>query len=297
MNAAPTYLFCVGATKAGTSWLYDHLAAHPACAFRTIKELHYFSMTEPQHFDTALRKGQDEIATLKDQRAALSDAARDWADRRLQDLRDWQKVLRLRKIDLPAYREFLTANHAGAQLVGDITPAYALMPTDRLKSLLHLGADVRIIYLMRDPLARLWSHVRMVVQRNAPQQFATEAQALLTRMLAGDLSGEGKGIAARGDYAAILPKLARAFDPTRLLVLFYEDMLTLPGVARLAAFLGLAPANADFSRRVHAGVALSMPDGLRAPALAYLRPQYDYVASQYPQLPAAWRVNLDKGLL
>ena len=37
-----TMAICVGATKAGTSFLYEHLAAHPQCHFRTIKELHYF---------------------------------------------------------------------------------------------------------------------------------------------------------------------------------------------------------------------------------------------------------------
>ena len=67
MNREPTFLFCVGATKAGTSWLYEHLYAHPECRFRTIKELHDFTMTETVHFDNALARGQAEIASLKDQ--------------------------------------------------------------------------------------------------------------------------------------------------------------------------------------------------------------------------------------
>ena len=33
---------CVGAAKAGTSWLHTQLQAHPECHFRSIKELHYF---------------------------------------------------------------------------------------------------------------------------------------------------------------------------------------------------------------------------------------------------------------
>ena len=295
MAAAPTYLFCVGATKAGTSWLYDHLAGHPECHFRSIKELHYFSMSTPAHFDSALRAGRDEISELKDQ-ADLAGDAKSWHDRRLTDLRDWQRVLRAKAVDLPAYRAFLNEGRGDARLVGDITPAYALMSGEKLKSLAAVGADVRVIYLIRDPLARLWSHVRMIAARVAPQRFADEAQALMARILAGDLSGEGKGIVARGDYAAILPKLARSFDPARLLVLFYEDMLTLPGIAKLSAFLGIAPGTADLGRRVHEGQSLALAPTMGNRARTYLKPQYDYVASQFADLPQAWRRNMNEGV-
>ncbi len=294
MTQEPTYLFCVGATKAGTSWLYDHLAAHPDCHFRSIKELHYFSMTEPKHFDAALRNGQAEIADLK-ARTGLVGEAKFWADRRLADLRDWQKVLRARAIDLPAYRAFLGDGAKAARLVGDVTPAYALMPAERLQTLSDVGADVRVVYLIRDPVARLWSHVRMIAQRMAPQRFAEESCALLDRILSGDLSGEGKGIVARGNYATILPKLAKVFAPQRLLVQFYEDLISAPGVARLAEFLGLSARTADVARLVHEGRSLALAAPLRARARAFLRPQYDYVASQFGDLPAAWRANMQEG--
>ena len=295
MQSAPTYLFCIGATKAGTSWLYDHLAAHPDCYFRSIKELHYFTMRVPSHFDNALRAGRDEISKLK-VKADVTGDAKAWRDRRLTDLRDWQKVLRAKAVDLPAYRAFLGDGRGDARIVGDITPAYALMSGEKLRSLAAVGADVRVIYLIRDPLARLWSHVRMIAQRVAPQRFGDEAVAQITRILAGDLSGEGRGIVARGDYAAILPKLALSFDPARLLVLFYEDMLTFPGIARLSAFLGIAPGNADLGRLVHQGQALALAPGLADRARAYLGPQYDYVASQFTDLPQAWRSNMNEGV-
>ena len=126
--------------------------------------------------------------------------------------------------------------------------------------------------------------------------FAAEARALLTRIVSGDLTGEGAGIAARGDYAAILPRLTRAFDPARLLVLFYEEMLTAPGLARLWSFLGIRPVDADLGRRVHEGTPLTMNEDERRAARAWLRPQYDYVSGQFATLPAAWRANMEEGL-
>ena len=292
----PTVLFCVGATKAGTSWLYEHLSAHPDCHFRTIKELHYFQLTAPGQFGAALRRLQGEIDGLKARLTGAAAAQRARIERRLADLRDWRRVLQRRETDLDAYRAFLTEGQGDRRLVGDITPAYALLEADRLALLPQVAADTRVVYLMRDPVARLWSHVRMIAQRVAPAGFAAEARALLARIVAGDLAGEGAGIAARGDYAAILPRLARAFDPARLLVLFYEEMLTLPGLARLSEFLGIRPLPADLDRRVHEGIALRMTEDESRAARVWLRPQYDYVSAKFPSLPKAWRANMEEGL-
>lgn len=292
----PTVLFCVGATKAGTSWLYEHLSAHPDCHFRTIKELHYFQLTAPGQFGAALRRLQGEIDGLKARLTGAAAAQRARIERRLADLRDWRRVLQRRETDLDAYRAFLTEGQGERRLVGDITPAYALLDADRLALLPQVAADTRVVYLMRDPVARLWSHVRMIAQRVAPAGFAAEARALLARIVAGDLAGEGAGIAARGDYAAILPRLARAFDPARLLVLFYEEMLTLSGLARLSEFLGIRPLPADLDRRVHEGIALRMTEDESRAARVWLRPQYDYVSAKFPSLPKAWRANMEEGL-
>jgi hypothetical protein len=289
MAQAPTYLFCVGATKAGTSWLYEQLSAHPECHFRTIKELHYFTMTRPQHFSGALSRLREEQAKV----AARPVTAR--TTRRLADMQAWQQVLARGEIDLDAYRRFLTEGAGEARLVGDVTPAYALMPEDRLGKLTGVAGDVRVVYLIRDPLARLWSHVRMIAARSGVADFAAAAQAQLERILRGDLAGEGQGIVARGDYAGIIAKLHRVFDPARLLIQFTEDVMTSAGVARLAGFLGLTGLVTNPEARVHEGKSLAFPAHMLEQTLAWLRPQYDAVHAHMGQVPDAWRANMEKG--
>lgn len=288
---------CLGATKAGTSWLYEHLAAHPQCRFRSIKELHYFSMTKPEQFDRAIVQAQKSVAQLEARFAGAEPARQVALAQRMADLIEWQGVLAHRAIDLPAYRAFLlnglSEDH---RLVGDVTPAYSLMPGAGLRQLTEVSSNARFVYLLRDPLARLWSHVRMIAARTADKDnFEGAAVAQLERILAGNLSGEGRGILDRGDYARIVPKLKRIFAPERLLVLFQEEMLTLPGMQRLWAFLGLEPTSVDLDRRVHAGRSFALPIELRSPAMAWLRPQYDFVAAQFPALPAAWQMNMEEG--
>ena len=65
MTGDPTILFCVGATKAGTSWLYTYLLDHPECHVRSVKELHYFDVKGPidrQRRIDRLQKAQARIA-------------------------------------------------------------------------------------------------------------------------------------------------------------------------------------------------------------------------------------------
>ncbi|MDB5657806.1 MAG: hypothetical protein JWS10_421 [Cypionkella sp.] len=71
---------------------------------------------------------------------------------------------------------------------------------------------------------------------------------------------------------------------------------SLPGIARLSAHLGLTPMPADLDRRVHEGKAMALPEALRARALLWLRPQYEYVAAMFPALPEAWSRNMERGV-
>ena len=66
--------FCVGAAKAGTSWLYSQLAAHPECHFRAIKELHYFDAIDGEALERELHKHQRQQARILNNVAAKGTA-------------------------------------------------------------------------------------------------------------------------------------------------------------------------------------------------------------------------------
>ncbi len=290
----PVFMFCVGATKAGTSWLHDQLRNHPDCSLRTIKEYHYFNLKEPQHWESRLGEIQAEIAELT---AQPQDALSPYLRERLDDMRAWLPVIGARKIDLGRYSDFHMENLGAGQVMGDLTPAYALMQGKELSVLADAGRDVRVIYLIRDPLARLWSHLRMVAGRAAPETFAAEAEGLLARSLAGQTEGGIQGILRRGDYRNIVPKLRRVFDPAKLLIMFTEDLMTAAGFDRLLSFLGLRPMAAQLEKPVHEGRALAFPAPMRGATLQFLRPQYDFIASEFPALPDVWRRNLSEATL
>lgn len=287
---APVTLICAGATKAGTSWLYDHLSAHPECHLRSVKELHFFDPAESGLGRMQARSNAAEIGRLTGLLPGADAGRAAHLRRRIADMQAWNAVLAEGAGDLEGYRRYLAEGLGTRRLVADVTPSYALLPVAGLQRLLQAGSDVRVLYLMRDPVARLWSHVRMLAQREAKpgQDLAPLAAARMDRAIAGDDLHFG----GRGDYRACLQRLRAAIPAGRLMVMFTEEMMTSPGLARLWGFLGLGPGPVDFATRVHEGVRLPLSPAHRDGARAALREQYDYVAQAFPTLPSAWSANM-----
>ncbi len=291
MNERAPVLFGVGATKAGTSWLHDYLSGHPDCHFRAVKELHYFDMSSPQAQARQLARLTMDVEVLSAQQAAATGSKADRLRVRVQDTRDWLGVLQARSD--AGYLDYMTAG-ANGRLVGDVTPSYAMMPEPALRHMVGLTPASKVVYLMRDPVSRLWSHVRMMAARSPKGDFAATARGVMAQVLA---AGEGgHDLLLRGDYRAALPKLMAAVPGARLLVMFMEDLMTAPGVARLCGFLGLRTHNPDLDRRVHEGTPLAMDADQRSAAQRLLRPQYDAVTALFPALPDAWLRNRNEAL-
>ncbi|MBJ3763521.1 sulfotransferase [Maribius pontilimi] len=285
---APVLMFCVGATKAGTSWLHEQLAAHPDCHLRSIKELHFFDTMDEDRRTKEIAQVTRSRDDLIARRGKVS--ADRWGsfDTRIADRDDWIATLRDGGSD--AYLDYLRDGQGKAKVIGDVTPAYALMPVERLAQMARLLPDTRFVYLLRDPVARLWSHVRMIAKRRAAPDPATPDRA--ARILKRTFRGDETEIAIRGDYAGALRRLDAAVDPKRLLVMFYEELFGGDGLTRLCAFLGIAPRKGDTGTRVHAGTPMKMTDEQRDMARTWLAPQYDCIRDRFGTLPDAWSANM-----
>lgn len=289
--SGPVVLFCAGATKAGTSWLHRYLSDHPDCHMGPIKELHYFD---------ALDFGQIErqIAEVTRTRQAVLDKI-DGANgakvgkylRQIAGYEHYLELLGTGTEDIPGYLAYLNEGREGQHLVADITPAYALLSQDRLKAMGRLTPNVRFLYLMRDPVARLWSHIRMMAVRRDPDRILRRAQA--DRIFEKVMAGQEEQIASRSDYKGAVEKLRRAVDPSRVMVAVAEDMFEGQALAPICAFLGIAHRPAK-PRVVHRGQALDMLDAQRARARDWLADQYDYAGALLGGMPARWQAEFVK---
>ena len=238
--------FCVGAAKAGTSWLYQYLRGHPQCHLRSVKELHYFDALDFGWQNWHVQR------LLKERAALLARGVKTAADQqRLDDLNGLIVLQTDEKENNAAYLAYVAKGMEGARLCADVTPAYALLSSGRFANMARLAPVTRFIYILRDPVARLWSHVRMNAARRAAgaEDIALRAGRIFWRF------GRGRhpGIWARSDYRATLERLRDALDPSQLLVLFYEELFSPRAVERICDFLGIDARPADFGARVHAG--------------------------------------------
>jgi len=284
--AQATLLFGIGAAKAGTTWLYRYLAAHPQVRLPAVKELHYFDTSETGKFDRQIARMQKEKAR-RTGRLPTNDARLDKRLRR--EIRAYDRWLDvIAEPSDAAYVDFLTDGAGDARVVGDITPAYATLSQATLTRMAGLAPVTRFIYLMRDPLDRLWSNIRMAAARRSGG-LAETAAVLLDKVV----SGRDQTIAARSDYATTLARLDAALDPRSLFLGFYETLFQPGTVERICAFLGLAPHPARIEARVLGGADLPMTETQRARALAWLTPQYDALRQRMDTLPQRWTDNME----
>lgn len=277
--------FCMGATKAGTSWLHRQLQRHPQCHFRSLKELHYFDALERGTLQKEFDRHEAMQRDLLNRLASRDGVPTGEQSRRLQDRRDWLEVLHLKVEDRSAYIDYLQKGAGTARVVGDLTPAYALLPTRRMRAMASMAEDVRALYILRDPVERLWSHVRMIAGRRDPEGVVTRRRAdqIFDRVLA----GEESQISDRSNYARALRRIGNAFAASHRLFDVFEEMILKNGLGRLWHFLGLSQLPAD-PAPVHAGQALAMTAAQRQAAANWLAPQYDAAYAALGRKPEAW---------
>lgn len=290
-----TILFGVGATKAGTSSLYRYLHDHPDCQMPAVKEAHYWDTFETQAQEAQVGAYNRRLDAMQQAQDAAAKAGQSWkADnlaRRIRQMEDLLTVLRGPRHDDHAYMQWLIGGAGGAPLSADITPSYAILSDATLVQMRDIAHDTKFVFLIRDPLDRLWSHIRMQArrQRQEHEEYEKKANNILYRMLN---RGQETHILERGDYPKIIRKLRRVVPEGRLLIAFAEDLFTPEGLARLCAFLGIAPVTDPMDRPANEGPEVKMLDKLRPRALGLLNEHYEWVARNVGPLPQRWQDNL-----
>ena len=292
--AGPTLLYCVGATKAGTSWLYRYLHDHPDCVMPAVKEAHYWDTFDAGSRDRQLVNFRVRLRELRADKTNAASEGRKWQvdnlDRRINQMKSLLAVLEGSRNGDAAYLDWVQGDHDTAVLTGDMTPNYATLDDEILARMRDAAPTSKFLFLIRDPLDRLWSHIRMQArrQRQPHEIYEKKSNNILHRMLN---RGQETHILDRGDYPVIIRKLRRVIPEGRLLVQFTEDLWTAAGLDRLCAFLGIAAVAPASGVPVHEGPEVVMRDRLRPRALGLLNEHYEWVARNVGPLPQRWQDN------
>lgn len=291
----PRHLFCIGAAKAGTTWLYEQLRREPDLFFTPEKELHYF-FSRYGSFDRLPNSGR--FNKLKD---FVNGASRNFQSPQpdpefarkftfFQKNLDWFEAFAQGPVTDGWYRR-LFANAGERQYHCDFSPSTSKIDLEGIRELRRLSEDVKLIYIMRDPVERLWSHLKFHAQFTG--EFDSLAGYNLTEM---EKFIRRYGLEEDGQYGAVLTRFLKYFDKSEILVLDFDEIKGAPeGVLRkVSEFLGISPVQVtpEIRDAVNVSKHLSMPEGLMNSFVPDMRNQVDILVELGYDIALKWRQNL-----
>ena len=282
-----TVLYCIGAQKAGTTWLHGEWVKHDRMHFAR-KEFHYWDVVRAPFVEMKAVPLGPLLPLLRKHRDGLLEKAGRLHPRLREAALGWQMIL-TPPGDHRAYKRALNLGNRGHSIIGDVTPSYALLGRRTYAEMAAQHPDTRFIFLMRDPVDRLWSGIRHRTRPwfDDPRGGVKEALDAFENAIDDPYNTDLR----RSDYARTITALDAAVPADKVLYLFYETLFTPETLARICDFLGIEPFEAAFSERTHEGVRYPekpTPEAF-ARARAMLAPSYDFVFSRFgDEVPAAW---------
>jgi len=262
-SKGPDFL-CIGAQKAGTTWLYENLRRHPDVWLPPEKEIHYFDQHERySHADWLTSE------SIRDRLFGRAFSDRNWRKRLRRTLRHpvkwrlfqhpfWWAGYFFGRYDDAWYLSRFKAPKG--KITGDITPAYAILEETEIQRIKSLVPDARIIFIVRNPVDRAWSHCKMKLRRPMTQD---EIISFL----------EGPEQRLRGDYPRTIANWTRYYDETSFLVINFDDVKARPlhVLSTVCRHIGIDPKHSNAvlaKKRIHKGRSLKCPGEIRSRLLS-----------------------------
>ena len=170
------------------------------------------------------------------------------------------------------------------RITGEITPRYAVLDEGTVAHVASLMPAARIVFLMRNPIERAWSHAVMQLVRGREGASADDE---LRAHFAGDESR------SRTDYVATIDRWARHFPPEQVFLGWVEDVHFRPRelMEALYAFLGAGEPErwTELGERVFGGARQTMPAEHAAVLAEQYAPLTAELDARYGGHAAWWR--------
>ncbi len=266
--------------RCGTSWLFHYLSQAPEVTVSPLKELHFFNAKFPVN-------ALSDMDALSVKRLGVHVARVGNPTDNVRHSPAFQASIdRVQMIydDNAYFGHFARLCTAQTRTLCDITPAYSVIGQagfQYMKTFFATQAvSLKFVFVLRDPLDRLWSQLRHMQEINPEVRIAERWQAAIKSPL----------VCARANYRETVSLLDASYPPDDILYLFYENLFTEPALSRLCRF-----ADADYRpgetsvRQNDTTVELDLPDDARQAFLRLLEPQYAFCRQRFGDLiPASW---------
>ncbi len=275
-----TFLIGVGANKCATSWVYSYLKLLPTVAASPLKELHFFNLNFHPAADRMNVFAMKRLAFHFKQDGDVVD--------NLRARPSFQASLdRVRMIydDNAYFDHFARMCTPETKTLCEITPAYSAIGQCGFQYMKAFFAaqevSLKILFIMRDPVDRLWSHLRYRAQNEPGRDILKTWSGLV----------EDPEFIGWADYRQTIEALDTVFADRDVLFLFYEDLFCETALSELCAFAGAAFVRQDTAETVNeTELKADLPDSVRERLCTLLAPQYAFCRQRFGgKVPDAWQ--------
>jgi len=289
----PTFL-CIGAHKAGTTWLYRQLLRHPDIWLPPTKEIHFF--------DRSLRYPSPNILAVPSFFSRLWGTNPWERPRIISGVKSILKRIFSGRFHQAAWWTLFTFGYynenwygrlfsqgRGYRASGEITPAYAMLDDDDVARIKTVNPDMRIIFILRNPIERAWSAVRFHAKRAGVKLEQCSADEIIAQL-------KYPGMVLRGDYARTLNIYLSHFDPSQILICFYDAIKNDPAgfLSGITEHLDVGPfAERAIVNEIYYNVSpqFSMPDKVKDYLVNTYAPLMTLMADRLGSYSVLWKVS------
>jgi len=131
------------------------------------------------------------------------------------------------------YKQIFSGPGSAGKITFEITPAYSMLPLEGIKDVNLLLGNIPIVYIIRDPLSRILSQIRMKASRKFGDDPISESEWIALY----------DGMRERGDYKAYIPRWLSVFPEGNIHFIPFKKISAEPEsvMRQVEALVGLPP--------------------------------------------------------
>jgi len=250
---------CVGFPKGGTTWLYERLSELPDFSMPLQKEIHFFDRSKKYPSSRHLEESLLRNRFITQKKWILKQISHTF----LKVIKlDFKSTLFFIKWYFSDYdnKWYLSLFNLGKGISGDITPTYCLLDDGDVERMSEvLPEDIKLIFILRNPIERAWSHFRMVMRKRGKLKLEEYNFEEIKSFLVSD------GQVMRTDYNNTIDRYKKYFPNNHLYISFYDFLNENPSqfLENIVEFLGGNPTNVNIycsiDKKVKKSIKASIP--------------------------------------
>ena len=263
----------IGAQKAGTTWLYDMLAQNPSIWLPPLKEVHYFDYVGAPEARKAKRAAHiEKVANMLERGRTDKGSDSDGAAKAA-----FMRSLAGDNLLTPEWYGSIF-DYAGAKgrIKGEITPAYLELDEKRMEVLTGTLPETKFVLIIREPVARTMSQLKMAVARSKVPAGEEPDWAFLLKKIKTN---------TRGNYQSAIPLWRKSVGADRLLIRPFGMVKKDPAalIRDIEDFIGAARFDGyeDMTEPSHKTKEAQVPDWVAKEVEAMGAPQKDYLIEAF----------------